>query len=263
VSSLERFRWIVINSSAGKDSQTALHVVVQACKEQGIPMDRLVVSHQDLGEAEWPGTQDLVHKQAEHYGLRVIVVRRRDKDGKEESLLDYVRRRKKWPSSTTRYCTSDFKRGPGTRVITQLWREAEGDILNVFGFRSEESPARAKKVVWEKNVRCCTKKRTVYDWLPIHDWSEEQVWRSIKDSGVPWHPAYDLGMPRLSCMLCIFSPKAALMIAGKANPEILDKYCEVEEEIGHTFQHKRSLCSIRDAIREGEAVGEMDGVWNM
>ena len=102
VGDLSKFRWIVVNSSAGKDSQTALHVVVEACRKQRIPLGRVVVSHQDLGEAEWPGTQELMRTQAKHYGLRTIVVRRRTADGTEEELLDYVRRRKKWPSSTTR-----------------------------------------------------------------------------------------------------------------------------------------------------------------
>lgn len=260
---LAGFRWIVVNSSGGKDSQAALHTVVQACEKQNIPLERVVVSHQDLGESEWPGTQDLVHKQAAHYGLRVIVSRRRDKDGKEESLLEYVQRRKKWPSSTTRFCTSDFKRGPGARVITALYKESPGMMLQVYGFRADESPFRAKKLSWEINKVCSTKSRTVYDWLPIHHWSEEDVWRTIKESGVPFHPAYTLGMPRLSCVLCIFAPKAALMIAGKANPELLDKYCDVEEEIEHTFQNGRSLCSIRDAIKAGETAEEMDGKWNM
>lgn len=28
----------------------------------------------------------------------------------------------------------------------------------------------------------------------------------------------DLGMPRLSCCFCIFSPRSALLLAGKHNP---------------------------------------------
>lgn len=260
---LRDFRWIVVNSSGGKDSQTALAVVVAACDAVGIDRGRIVVSHQDLGKMEWKGTSDLARQQAEHYGLRFEVSRYRDRHGKESTLLDYVRQRGKWPSSQQRFCTSEFKRGPGGRVIVKLFRESPGPVLNVYGFRAEESPNRAKKPVYVLNTRFSSAAREVWDWLPIHHWTEAQVWASIRASGVPSHPAYALGMPRLSCCFCIFAPKAALVIAGKANPELLDEYCAVEAEIGHTFQNGRSLASVREAIAAGETPSAVGGAWNM
>jgi 3'-phosphoadenosine 5'-phosphosulfate sulfotransferase (PAPS reductase)/FAD synthetase len=134
---LPTFRWVVVNSSGGKDSQTALRAVVMACDAAGVPRDRIVVSHQCLGRVEWPGAIELVREQAEHYGLRVIVSKYRTKAGLEPDLLEYVRTRGKWPSSKNRYCTSEYKRGPGGRVLTALSREAPGPILNVYGFRAE------------------------------------------------------------------------------------------------------------------------------
>ncbi len=261
--SLRDWRWIVVNSSGGKDSQTALRLVVNECDRQGVSRDRVVVSHQCLGRSEWQNTLELVKEQATHYGLRVEVTKYRNKHGEEKSLLEYVRLRKKWPDSKNRYCTSDFKRGPGGRVIVKLSREAPGAVLNVFGFRADESPARASKKPYVRNVRLTTRTREVWDWLPIHEWTEQQVWDDIHASGVPFHPAYTLGMKRLSCCFCIFAPKSALMVAGKANPELLDEYCEVEKDINHTFQNGQSLSSIRDAIKAGEAPGQMDGAWNM
>ncbi len=260
---LYHWRWIVVNSSGGKDSQAALQVVVDACDARGIDRSRIVVSHQDLGDMEWPGTKELVMAQAAHYGLRVEVSKYRNKAGEELTLLDYVRKRGKWPDNKNRFCTSEFKRGPGGRVITKLFREDPGPVLNVFGFRADESPARANKSVFIRNPRVSTASREVWDWLPIHDWSEEDVWEAIRKSGVPHHPAYDLGMPRLSCRFCIFAPRAALLIAGRANPELLDAYCELETEIGHTFQNGKSINGIRDAIRAGEQPAKVDGAWNM
>src|SRR5262245_10916339 len=140
---LRMFRWIVVNSSGGKDSQTALREVVRLCDSLGVSRDRIVVSHQCLGDMEWKGTLELARTQAEHYGLRFIVSKQRNKDGVEQSLLEKVALRGRWPSSTNRYCTSDMKRCPGYRVVTQLFREAAGDVLYVRGFRAEESPARA------------------------------------------------------------------------------------------------------------------------
>lgn len=260
---LSKFRWIVVNSSGGKDSQTALRFVVNACDAAGVSRDRIVVSHQCLGQIEWQGTLELVKSQAAFYGLRLEVSKYRNQAGVELDLLDYVERRGKWPSSQQRYCTSDFKRLPGSRVITALSREAAGDILQVFGFRAEESPARAKKSVLAPNAKLSTRSRQVWDWLPIHEWTLGQVWADIKASGVAHHQAYDLGMPRLSCAFCIFAPKAALMIAGKHNPELLQRYVDVERKIGHTFQNGRSIESIQQAIVAGEEVPQMNGNWNM
>ena len=260
---LKNYRWIVVNSSGGKDSQTALRVIVQECDRLGISRDRIVVSHQCLGRSEWQGTLELAKAQADHYGLRFEVSKYRNIKGQELSLLDAVRVRGKWPAGGPRYCTSEFKRGPGARVIVKLYRESAGDVLNVLGFRSEESPARAKKAVFSPNKRLCTRDRQVHDFLPIHEWTESAVWASIKASGVPYHQAYDLGMNRLSCVFCIFAPKAALMIAGKHNPELLDEYVAVEREIGHTFQHGRSLASIQAALAAGETAGACTTAWNM
>lgn len=58
-------------------------------------------------------------------------------------------------------------------------------------------------------------------------------------------------MPRLSCVFCFFSPFDALVIAGKANPELLDRYIEVEAKIGHTFKVKESLADVKKAIESG------------
>lgn len=258
-----RPRWVVINSSGGKDSQTALRVTVEAAAMAGLPKDRLVVAHADLGEMEWPGSRELAAEQARLHGLRFEVASYRTRRGENLSLLDYVRRRGKWPSSTTRFCTSEYKRGPGGRIVSLLFHEDPGPILNVFGFRAEESPARAKRSVYSKNMRFSTKSREVWDWLPIHDWTEKQVWDDIRASGIPHHPVYDQGMPRLSCSFCIFAPRDALMLAGQLRPDMLDRYCEVEKEIGHTFQNGRSLQSIRDALNAGEKPKAIGGAWNM
>lgn len=261
---LHKYSWVVVNSSAGKDSQTMLHYIVNLAKEQQYPLDQVVVVHANLGAMEWAGTQELAAKQAAHYGLRFEVVTR-----PQGNLLEQVKNRGMWPSSTTRYCTSDQKRGQVAKVITKLDREVRSDrkqnvtMLNCMGLRAEESPARAKKAPFEINKVFSTKTRTVDTWLPIHDWTEQQVWASIKESGVPHHYAYDLGMPRLSCVFCIFAPKQALILAGQHNRELLDKYVKVEQEIGHLFRQDMPIANIQEAVVNNVTTGPMDGAWNM
>jgi 3'-phosphoadenosine 5'-phosphosulfate sulfotransferase (PAPS reductase)/FAD synthetase len=246
---LASYDWIVVSSSAGKDSQAMLDYVVELAGEE--LRDRLVVVHADLGRSEWRGTLELAREQAGHYGLRFEVVRRTEND-----LLAQVEARGMWPSNKQRYCTSDHKRGPILRALTMLSAEKKHlgrpvRILQCIGLRGQESSARAKLEAFERNARATNGRRIVDDWLPIHAWTVDQVWARIRASGVRHHYAYDLGMPRLSCVFCIFAPEAALLVAGKHNPELLDAYVAVEDKIGHTFRANLALRAIKVKLEAG------------
>lgn len=241
---------IVLNSSAGKDSQAMLEHVYRLAKHQGVT-SRLVVVHADLGRVEWRGTKELAEVQAKAYGLPFIVTRY---TGAKGDLLNYVEQRGKWPDSQTRFCTSEYKRGPVLKVITHLVNKLgkpHARVLNCMGLRAQESPARAKRKELEPYKRATNSKRTVDNWHPILHWSVDEVWECIRQSGVPHHEAYDLGMPRLSCVFCVFAPRDALVIAGRANPELLNTYIETERKIGHTFRKEFPIARIADLIEEG------------
>jgi 3'-phosphoadenosine 5'-phosphosulfate sulfotransferase (PAPS reductase)/FAD synthetase len=246
---LHSYDIIIINSSAGKDSLCAIHEICKLADEQSYSRNKIFISHQDLGFMEWPGTKELAVQQAKMFGLSLHISHRLTKAGVAESLLEYVRRRKKWPANKQRYCTSDFKRGPGEKLLKALAREqAAKTVLNVFGFRKDESPARSKKKIIAFNKRASCRTRKVDDFLPIHNWSSFDVWSTIKQNNLPYHYAYDLGMPRLSCCFCIFSPFDALVTSGYANPKLLNEYVEVEKEIGHTFRKELAIVEIQKAI---------------
>jgi 3'-phosphoadenosine 5'-phosphosulfate sulfotransferase (PAPS reductase)/FAD synthetase len=268
-STLRAADWIVINSSAGKDSQAMLDLVVERADALGIPRSHLVVVHADLRDVEWPGTRELAEEHAAHYGLRFEVVRRRTKDGRPQTLLEHVRERSKWPSSTARYCTSDHKRGPVQTLLTRLARESrdagmQGPVLivNTLGLRAEESPARAKRVTWELDARGSNRRRLVWTWLPLLAWDEAAVWARIKAAGTRSHTAYRR-VTRLSCMFCIFSPRDALAIAGQENPTLLAEYVAVEREIGHRFRMNLSLVEVQKDVQEGRVPQRCEGSWCM
>ena len=250
--------WWLLNTSGGKDSQTMIRVAVRRAEEVGVPRERLLAVHADLGDVEWPGTKELAERQARHYGLRFEIVRR------EETLLDGVRRRGMWPSPRARYCTSDWKRAPVQKLMTRVARES-GDrpatIINCLGLRAEESPGRARRAPWSLDERASNGRRQVWTWLPIHGWSESQVWASIRASGVAFHGAYR-HVGRLSCALCIFAPRAALIAAGRENRELLEEYVRVEAETGHRFRMDVSLAEVLAAVEAGEAAERVDS-WAM
>jgi len=254
---LKNYDLIIINSSGGKDSIVSIFEICRLANEQNYPKEKIVISHQDLGSAEWKGTADLVQKQADIFGLKTYYSKYRNKDGEELDLLEYVEKRGAWPSNSARYCTSEFKRSPGSRIVTKLTKGLEGSVLYVFGFRSEESSSRAKKEVLTLNKRLTTKKRKVYDFLPVHDWSVGKVWETIKGNGLPYSKCYELGLPRHSCIFCIFAPFNALVIAGKENPDLLQDYVNVEERINHSFTQKFSLKDVQDAVNGSAEVEEV------
>lgn len=253
---LTAYDLVLLNTSGGKDSSVMAWTVTKMAEAQGVK-DRLVLGHATFRE-EWDGTIDVVKLQAEQLGLPYHVVTR------GEGLLDYVRRRKMWPSSQARYCTSDFKRAPIDKLITKLAPgiERRVRVLNVMGLRAEESPARAKKVAFKMNERRTNGRRYVDDWLPIFKMKIGEVWETIKANALPQHNAYALGMPRLSCVYCVFAPKSALVLAGKHNLPLLREYVAVEKEIGHSFRENFKIAEVLEEVESGKDAGPVND-WKM
>ncbi len=161
VPNLADYDLIIVNSSAGKDSEAMLAWLVELCDAQGVPRDRLVVIYADLGRVVHPGTRELAWAQARHFGLRFVVVSRRgDLLAQIAARSQRLREQGKgdqtpWPSNNARYCTSDQKTAQVVKYMTRAVdeRRTAGHngpvrILNCLGIRAEESPARAKKAAF-------------------------------------------------------------------------------------------------------------------
>jgi 3'-phosphoadenosine 5'-phosphosulfate sulfotransferase (PAPS reductase)/FAD synthetase len=268
---------ILINTSAGKDSLAMLDWLVERCDAAGVQRSRIVAVHADLGRVEWEGTRELAERQVRRYDatgepIRFEVVRREQGD-----LLDQVVARHEslraqgntttpaWPSSTARYCTSDQKTSQVKKLLTRLVAELALDrpvrILNCLGIRAAESPARAKKPALSQDS-ASNGKREVTRWLPIHGWTDAQVWDRLRSRELEVHPAYAAGMPRLSCCFCVLSSKSALVRAAQLNPELAQEYLAVEQTVGHTFRKDLSIAEIvEEAARTPAGCGAVES-WN-
>lgn len=264
---LSSYDWIVVNSSGGKDSQAMLDLVCKRAEAEGV-LSRVVVVHADLGRVEWRGTREIAEAQAACYGVKFITVYRRAGD-----LLEQIEYRGKFPDAARRYCTSDHKRAQVHRVFTHLVKMFQAPflgktrpcrILNCLGMRAEESPKRSKMLPLEPDTEASNGKREVVRWLPLHRWSEDQVWERLRScpSKDHIHYAYKLGMPRVSCCFCIFAPREALVIAGQHNPELLAEYVRVEEKIGHKFRQNLTMAEVQEAVLAGECPTEVP-TWQM
>lgn len=263
---LTKYDWIVVNTSAGKDSMCILRQVVALATNQGV-LDRVIAVHCDLKSMEWHATRELAKAQANYYGVTFAVVTRSQGD-----LLSQIRNRGKWPGMGTRYCTSDHKRAQVLKFFTFLSKKTRIEkfvkqvrILNVMGHRADESTERECLEVFSENFKpgqISNSRRIVDYWFPIHHWTKEQVWADILASGVPFHYAYTLGMDRLSCVFCVFGNRSGLLIAGHYNRQLLDRYCEVEQLSGHRFKMSLSIIDVRTAVEAGE-LPKRSGDWKM
>jgi 3'-phosphoadenosine 5'-phosphosulfate sulfotransferase (PAPS reductase)/FAD synthetase len=152
-----------------------------------------------------------------------------------------------------RYCTSDLKRGPISRFIRQNF---SGNVVCATGLRAEESTARAKRETFRLRKDCTapTKGRFVYDWLPIRDWSEADVWRCIQQHGNIYHEAYQHGNQRLSCALCVLASVNDLINGAVHNPDTYREYCRIEAITGYSFRKDFWLSDLKPNLLPQETL---------
>ena len=213
----------IINHSGGKDSQAMTALLTQI-----VPKEQIYFIHAHLPEVEWSGTME--HIEATIGDLPLAIVQA----GK--TFFEMIFHRKKWPSPQYRQCTSDLKRGPIEKGIRhELKRRGLLLAVNCMGMRAEESSNRAKLETFKLNKQNSRAGRQWYDWLPIHDLLEDEVFQVIKEAGQEAHWAYKEGMSRLSCCFCIMASTSDLKTATRLNPDLYERYVKAERKIDQTI----------------------------
>ena len=228
----------VVNHSGGKDSQ-AMYLRLRAI----VPRAQMVIVHADLGAVEWAGAVCHILATTAGEPLRICQARR--------NLLQMIEERGMFPSPEQRQCTSDLKRGPIEKLIRGITRERQaqglpgwGLVVNCMGMRAEESSGRAKLTPFKLSTRNSKAGREWYDWLPIHDMLEPEVFATIAAAGQQPHPVYALGMRRFSCVFCIMASEEDLKTAARLateRPELLNdphlyrKYVGLERSTGQVM----------------------------
>jgi 3'-phosphoadenosine 5'-phosphosulfate sulfotransferase (PAPS reductase)/FAD synthetase len=275
---LADYDFIFISTSAGKDSQAMMDVVVEAAKADGV-LDRVIAVHADLGSVEWEGTGALAAEHAAHYGIPFEVVRKDQHDGdlftaieaRADKLIADGKLDKNgnparaWPMTGMCYGTSDFKTAQIAKLATKLAKQikkTEGRaarILDCVGLAKDESPARRKKLdSYEAEhgyaYRIIKDNRNQYfaKWYPVANYSVTQIWDRIKAAGTRHHFAYDLGMSRLSCAFCVCASNKDLRISAAHNTDLAKKHIALEEKAG-SFKANKTLAEI-----VGDVVAEQD-----
>jgi 3'-phosphoadenosine 5'-phosphosulfate sulfotransferase (PAPS reductase)/FAD synthetase len=238
----------VVNHSGGKDSQAMLISVLER-----VPRDLVIVVHASLGEAEWEGAMEHARDQATAAGVPFLVAT------SVKTFFAMVEHRfavrpgpnsSCWPSASNRQCTSDLKRDPIQREVRRYMASRGLKIaVTCLGIRAAESPGRARRATMSVNARGCTAGRRWYEWLPIHEYTTDEVFNAIADAGQRPHWAYEAGNTRLSCVFCIMGSPGDLANGAKHRPELLAKYVEIERRTGYTMHQSRK--PLEELIRIG------------
>lgn len=105
------------------------------------------------------------------------------------------------PRRRIRWCCSVLKEGGGEKGETIM-----------LGVRRAESNARSKREMfyeWEGK----------FNFLPIYDWKDNDVWDFIKQNNYPYPKLYDEGRNRLGCVMCPLACNASRIRDYNEYPE--------------------------------------------
>ncbi|MBE8519270.1 phosphoadenosine phosphosulfate reductase family protein [Amycolatopsis sp. H6(2020)] len=164
----------------------------------------------DLGESDSAGGEDFLGRGRSRRAQRTV-------------SPDGVRRHRQGQASLGHRHLDHQRMSTWRRVITGRRHSARTNI------------ARRQQAQLSRDEAASSGRRAIDTWLPIHDWTENQVWQRIRSSGVPYHPAYDQGVSRLSCSPRVLASRKDLVRAAQLRPELAAEYAELEAEISHRF----------------------------
>ena len=213
--------------------------------------------HADLGRADWHNTPEYVENLAKRKGTELHVVRYNHGDLIDRIWARWESRNRAgcpWPSAKARYCTSEMKVAPISRWLRNTF--LSGQVICAMGLRAQESKARSIKDAFSprKDSTATTKGRFVWNWLPIHEWNEAQVWESIRQHGDVFHCAYSAGNQRLSCALCVLGSLNDLLNGAIHNPDTYRELCRIEAVTGYSFRQNLWLSDLKPTLLPAETL---------
>ena len=213
---------MIVNFSGGKDSCAMLAFLCENYPD--------IKKHVVFADTGWehPDAEAWCKQIVEgQFGMKLNVAR-----SKTKTFLSMAESRGMFPGMNQRQCTSDLKRDP---IMTWVRNNVKDPvIINCMGLRAAESPGRAKKKKLHRNKRETNSKRTVWEWLPIHTWSDTQVFSYLEEKKIPLHPVYKY-LKRFSCRVCIFMTKHDLHQVQEHDPAAINIISEIEKKIGFTM----------------------------
>jgi 3'-phosphoadenosine 5'-phosphosulfate sulfotransferase (PAPS reductase)/FAD synthetase len=233
---------VVVAYSGGKDSQACL---IWAVNKYGIENIEAVFC--DTGW-ENPITYKHIIKTTQDLRVKLVTV----KSKKYNGMIGLAEKKKRFPSSQARFCTSELKSIP---FIDYMLDQKEHLII-IQGIRAQESLSRSKmkkecryfKYYFEsyndKGKKYTYRKKDIITWIekysddilrPVFDWSAQKVIDYILNYGQELNPLYKQGFKRVGCFPCIMSGHKEVYQIIKRYPQRFDEIQIHEKRIGSSF----------------------------
>ena len=218
---------IEVSYSGGKDSD----VILELTKMAGIPY-RAIYKSTTIGP---PGT--IAH--AREMGAEVI---------RPEKTFFQLISENGFPSRFSRFCCSTLKE---YKVCDRA----------IQGIRRSESKKRAERYKEPERCRVFSKKEKVKQYLPILEWTDQDVAEFIKERNIKSHPLYYSGgqfdvTKRLGCMGCPLASRKKRIQFFKENPKWLKAWIRAGQKryTSEAYQNGNAKHKFKDAF---EVMGYM------
>lgn len=212
--------------SGGKDSVAVYGLCKMASERLGIELLDMCKFVYNLTTVDPP---DLVLFIKKEYPFVII-------ERPEMSMWQLIPKKKIPPTRLARYCCAELKErgGQGRFCITGVrWAESSRRKNN-RGIWEKESRNKEERILNSDNsedrreLEHCIPKRK-YICNPIVDWSDEEVWRFIKENNIPYCKLYDEGFKRIGCIGCPYASK-------KERLKEFDRWPKYREQYIRTFE---------------------------
>mgnify|MGYP000997640020 FL=1 len=252
---------VVVAYSGGKDSQASL---IWAVNQYG--KENVLAVFCDTGW-EHSVTYQHIKSTTALLGVKLIVLKSKKYDG----LLDLAIKKKRFPSTKARFCTSELKAIP---MIDWVLSQQE-HLLIIQGIRAAESKSRSlmqehcrffkyyfTPIKTDKNgkdIFHTYRKKEVIEWCkqfddsllrPVFHWSAQQVIDYILANKQTPNPLYSKGAHRVGCFPCVMSNKTELKSMCQLTPEWIEKVNQAEILVGSSFfppnYIPKQYCSLVD-----------------
>lgn len=223
---------IIVPVSGGKDSQVCLSLAMAEAK---LTNRKVVAVHQNTG-FDHPLTYEHMLLMESFYGVKIDHTH-----NKFGGMFGFLKEAGYFPNSAARGCTKELKQKPFLEwLLSNNFTKDNCEIW--FGMRKQESAARNAKYggqsaneettlgavsdFYSSNAALRNSIGNIGVFLPIVDWTTEEVFAHIKDEGAPVNALYAQGNSRVGCYPCLLSRKSEWALAakdktGRANIEAL------------------------------------------
>lgn len=208
--------------SGGKDSVAVYGICKLAAERLGIDILDMCDFHYHITNVDPPELVMFIKREFP------FVVRDRPK----KTMWQLIIQKKIAPTRIVRYCCSELKErgGKGHFCVTGVrWAESTRRRATRGIFEDAGRTKAEGRILFEDNdedrrelEHCIPKQKYICN--PIVDWSEETVWRFIRDQELPYCSLYNEGFHRLGCIGCPMASKKEKLRSFERWPKYRDQY---------------------------------------